>query len=89
MAKIKVPDGRGFDVVIWQKSELDSAYMAAKTYTGRRLVREWFPRAQLNKAYSLDDIFPQQLLAKAPSGLRIGGISPGARVPMLLNPSLH
>lgn len=87
MAKIKVPDGRGFDILIWSRSATSPTWACPYTIVGRDYLRKFVPEAKLRVASKLDWIFPEDFLKS--SSLKIGGISPGARVPMRLNPRLH
>lgn len=89
MAKIKVPDGRGFDIVVWQKNRVSPAYACPYTFKGRSYLRKFLPRADFCRANDLKGTYPQDLLDRCPSSVSIGGISPGARIPMRLNPRLH
>jgi hypothetical protein len=84
----KVPNGKGFDIVIWSGKNME-AFAAAYTVSGREYLSKWKPEVALSVAYSLDYILPKDFLQEAPKELKIGGISPGARVPMLINPPLH
>lgn len=86
----RVPDGRGFDVVVWQKVKIGEVYCAAYSPRGQEYVSKWIEGpVRRVQAYEMGAIHPKEFIGEAPKDLRIGGISPGAKVPMLINPPLH
>lgn len=89
MVKIKVPNGRGFDVIVWQKRVEDAPLAAAYTLLGKMHMAKFLPKVAYRKAYSLDDVDTDLFFKDTAGKLLIGGISGGARVPVLVNPHLH
>lgn len=88
--KIKVPDGKGFDVVVWQPRAVGAVYCSAYTAAGIRHVLKFVePPVVAVKAYDLGATHPREFLGEAEKELKIGGVSPGAKAPMLINPHLH
>lgn len=90
MPKIKVPKGEGFDIVVWQMANVGIVYCAAYTSPGQEYLAKWIEEPIYRvKAYDMGATQPREFIGAAPKHLKIGGISPGAKVPMLINPPLH
>lgn len=87
--QIKLPDGKGFDIVVWQKPRVGEVFCTAYTFAGKIYMGEWFTAPETHIPYEMGAIHPREFIGKAPKDLKIGGVSPGAKKPMLINPPLH
>jgi hypothetical protein len=88
--RIKVPDGRGFDVVVWQKPPAGTVFCAAYTRAGAIYLVEWLEiPVGIRTAYDMGGIHPRDFLKTVPSGLKIGGVGPESGSVRLINPPLH
>lgn len=87
--KSRAPKAGGFDIIVWQKAKAAEVFCSAYTPAGREYLGKWFTLGHSIDAYEMGIIHPREFIGQAPQGLRIGGISPGSKVPMLINPHLH
>jgi hypothetical protein len=89
MAKIRLPDSAGHDIVIWQKSESTPTWAVGYSGKGIDYIQKFIPEYIGGKT-ELAGVFPDQFLDKAPENIKIGGVIPGTRKTITLHPrALH
>lgn len=88
MAKIRIPEGQGYDIIIWQRTEESPTWVASYTKDGYFYLQKFIPQVVNKKAFQLEET-PFNVIDLAPKNLKIGGMSPKTRVVMRLNPRLH
>lgn len=84
MAKIRLPDPAGCDIVVWQKTESSPTYFCGYTAAGTRYLRK-----SLNPEYDhmqaiTAKVAPEEFLSQAPKGLKIGCVPPGEKKTVLM-----
>lgn len=85
MAKIRLPDSAGHDIVIWQKKENTPTWAVGYSGKGIDYIQKYIPEYVGGKI-ELAGIFPDQFIGHAPQNVRIGGIIPGTRQTVTIHP---
>lgn len=89
MAKNRLPDSAGHDIVVWQKREDTPTWAVGYSGIGVDYIKMFIPNYEGGKI-ELAGIFPEDFVDKAPKSLKIGAIIPGTRRTITVHPkSLH
>lgn len=91
MGKIRrVPDQKGFDIVVWQKSAQSTTWACGYTRPGADYLRLYDKDYVQGRAMNLDGVYPEEFFSGAPNGLKIGGIDPYTKkTEIIARPPLH
>lgn len=91
MAKIKVPQVEGYDIVVWQDKVDSPTFCAAYTREGAEYLRQYNAAYEAREAFELPQTLPpQEFLTQAPKQMKIGGRMPGMKqINLMASDPLH
>lgn len=84
MAKIRLPDPAGCDVVVWQRTPTSPTYFCGYTFQGTQYLRKTIDPDYDHMVAITAKIDPQDFLSQAPKKLKIGCVPPGAKKTVLM-----
>lgn len=80
---MKIPNGDGYDIVVWQKREDSPTFCCGYTTEGVKFLRTIWPEYTTGKMEL--QMYPQEFFARLPKRLKVGGMTPGTRTIMLIS----
>jgi hypothetical protein len=86
MAKNRLPDSGGHDIVIWQKKEQAPTWAVGYSKSGIDYIQGYIPEYEGGKVELSGRVEPEEFMGKAPKDIKIGVIIPGTRTLKTMHP---